>query len=342
MQPRDGRVVDHLKARAVVTAHQPPAAGRAKRSMKATVHLTAPTPDLIGQIRIAYRMAKSTEDTRNRLFAGVTAFVRTYASGWTPTDDAAERKRTAKAARRVVKQVLRRDRPLVDGKPAAPYPEVLDKDDPMPGDAELLETVRSMVEAIAGPWWRFEIERHGHRKRAEELIETLPGWQRIKHVSGFSSWGLVALIGEAGDLSDYSGCRQLFKQLGLAPDDCYPTGDRRTGRKIPRATRGRIIGIICDPLLRQQWRGERADDGGCLTAGESLAASDPTVVPAHAIGPFGAVYGEAKARHLAAGKSKGHAEKLARRSMVKALIHDVHLAWHDRPLDYATAVPEAA
>lgn len=77
------------------------------------------------------------------------------------------------------------------------------------------------------------------------------------------------------------------------------------------------MGIIADALLRAQWRGEK--DG----------------VPAHSIGPFGAVYGEAKARQLAAGKSKGRAEKLARRAMIKALIHDVHAAWHGKALAYA-------
>lgn len=97
------------------------------------------------------------------------------------------------------------------------------------------------------------------------------------------------------------------------------------------------MGIIADPLFRAQWRGAREGDDGSQRGNESQVDFDPvaTSIPAHAIGPFGAVYGEAKVRQLAAGKTKGHAEKLARRTMVKALLHDVHRAWHGVELDYA-------
>jgi len=108
----------------------------------------------------------------------------------------------------------------------------------------------------------------------------------------------------------------MYKRLGLAPDECYPRGEKSTGRKIPRATRGRIIGCLADPLLRAQWRSEKDD------------------VAAHPIGPYGAVYGTTKARQLATGKTPGHSHAIARRAMIKALIHDVHRAWFGLPLHY--------
>jgi hypothetical protein len=162
----------------------------------------------------------------------------------------------------------------------------------------------------------FEQERKIRQKAVRLAVQDLHGWQPFSTVKGFSPWGLGTIIGEAGDIGNYPGCRHLFKRLGLAPDDCYSRGEKSTGRMIPRSTRGRIMGIIADPLLRAQWRGETDDES------------------AHPIGPYGKVYGDTKARRLAEEKSKGHADKLARRTMVKALLHDVHRAWHGLPLDY--------
>lgn len=179
------------------------------------------------------------------------------------------------------------------------------------------ETLDAMEVEMAPVVAWFDARRKEHRKVAEKIVTPMDEWQRIVHVRGFGIWGMVALIGEAGDICDYSGCRKLYKRLGLAPDDAYPTGEKKKGRKIPRFTRGRIMGIIADPLLRAQWRGEKEG------------------VPAHPIGPYGAVYGITKARRLAEDKTKGHAERLARRTMVKALLHDVHAAWHGNNLLHA-------
>lgn len=190
------------------------------------------------------------------------------------------------------------------------------------GDAaDALDVMEAQMAPVT-EW--FDARRKEHRKMAERVVATMPEWHRISHVRGFGVWGMVALIGEAGDILDYSGCRKLFKRLGLAPNECYPAGEKKTGRKIPRNTRGRIMGIIADPLLRAQWRGEK--DG----------------VPAHAIGPFGQVYGEIKMRRLAEGKKSGHADRLARRAMVKALIHDIHAAWHNKPQRHSGALSDAA
>lgn len=138
----------------------------------------------------------------------------------------------------------------------------------------------------------------------------------VSDIQGFSSWGLSALVGEAGDLGNYPNPAKLHKRLGLAPDDAYPTGEKRKGRMIPRACRGRIFGMIADPLFKHQWRGEK--DG----------------VAPHAIGPYGVVYAAAKAKGLASGKTKKHADVLARRIMLKALVLDAWCAWHGRPLRY--------
>lgn len=244
-----------------------------------------------------YRAAKSSEAARIAIDQKLIALVRVYGTDWSADQDEKQRKEAATQARRVVETVR-----------ADTFPD--------PRDVLLCKAMADIVNSMHPAWAAFENARKQHRKDAEKLAKKMPAWAVIGEVRGFSAWGLVTLIGEAGNLSNYSGCRKLYKRLGLAPDECYPKGERSTGRMIPRSTRGRIMGIIADALLRAQWRGEKED------------------VPAHAIGPYGEVYRSVKQRHLAAGKPKGHADKLARRAMTKALIHDVHRAWHGQPLDY--------
>ena len=313
-----GRAGKTLNAIHGLTAQD--SAERATGTVSAKSMLTAPR-ETIDQIRLAYRLAKSAEQSRIRLDLGLYAFARVHLTDWQPDAEQVSRAKMAARAKAAVEAIRA-------GKEQ---------------EGVIFSGMAPLIHASEPSRVAFEAERKRHHKAAEKLVSALPGWQGIKHVSGFSAWGLATVIGEAGDLGAYSGCRKLFKRLGLAPDECYETGEKKTGRKIPRNSRGRIMGIIADPLLRAQWRGAREqDDDGSHVKVESHAADDPVVVPAHAIGPFGEVYGSVKARHLAAGKVKGHADKLARRAMVKALLHDVHRAWHGKTLDYATAVDEAA
>lgn len=278
--------------------------GRAEPRMAATKSLTVP-PILIGEIRHNYRLAKSAESARIVIDQKLASFVRVYLTDWTPGAEPIERLKANNQALRVIDTVR---------KGAEPKPQ----------DAELCEMVASMVVGMEPAREHFERARKEHRKEVERRVVRLNAWNRIRHINGFSAWGLGVLIGEAGDIGAYPGCRHLFKRLGLAPDACYESGVKKTGKKIPRAARGHVMGIIADPLLRAQWRGEKDD------------------IPAHPIGPFGRVYGDTKARKLAEGFTKGHADKTARRAMVKALIHDVHHAWHGMKLDYALDVPLVA
>jgi len=269
---------------------------RAKTNMNASGDMTV-SQDLIDAIRLDYRLAKSAENARIVIDHKLVSFARVYLTAWTPGGDEADRKKAAAQAMRAIKTIRAGDYPAEK-------------------DAELCEVMAPMVVGMEPSRSTFEAERKARRKSVEKYVRELPAWERLADIRGFSTWGLGVIVGEAGDLGNYPGCRHLYKRLGLAPDECYPNGEKSTGRMIPRSTRGRIMGIITDPLFRQQWRGEKDD------------------VPAHPIGPYGAVYGSNKARHLAEDKTKGHAHNLARRAMIKALLHDVHRAWHGQPLDY--------
>jgi len=296
---REGRAASLMQSKPALTAppDSVPRDRPAKAMLPAACHLTA-DPSLIAAIRLHYRLAKSAELSRIVIDQKLVSFARVFLTAWTPSGDEMTREKANKQAMRVIETIR-------------------DAETPREEDAALCEAMAKMVLAMEPSRAAFEAERKAQRKHAEKLAKTLPAWGRIEHVLGFGIWGLVTIIGEVGDVGLYPGCRHLYKRVGLAPDECYPRGEKSTGRMIPRAARGRIMGIIADPLLRQQWRGERDD------------------APAHAIGPFGKVYGETKARHLAAGKKPGHADKIARRAMVKALLHDVHRAWHGMALDYA-------
>lgn len=270
-------------------------------------------PGTVDRIRLHYRLSKAAEGARIKIDHGLVSYVRVHLTAWQPDLDEKARKREAVAARAAVKALL-------GGKAGAL-------------DVPLAANAAGLVLDIAAARHALLARDNDHRREAERLAKALPAWRRIGHVKGFSAWGLAVLVGEAGDVGLYSGCRKLYKRFGLCPDDCYPKGEKKTGRKIPRGTRGRLMGIVADPLFRAQWRGEK------------------DVIPAHAIGPYGAVYADAKARRIArvlAGErgekehahtlktgSNGWADKGARRAMVKALLHDVWCAWHGAPLRYA-------
>ena len=146
---------------------------------------------------------------------------------------------------------------------------------------------------------------------------------------GFSVHGLAVIVGNSGDLSNYPGPAALWKRLGWAPADEYETGEKSDGRKVPRARKGRIYGVIVPQIIKAQVRRVKDDDG---------RKTDESV----AIGPYGAVYLETKARLLErftaeGGKApKWHASNLAYRVMLKALLRDLWCAWRDEDVGEAS------
>ncbi len=268
----------------------------------------------IDEIRLNYRLAKRAERSRIAIDQHLCSFALVYLTDWTPDGTEFDRDKESKRALRVV-NAIRNDKK------------------PPTKDEELFGLMTPMVLGVEPARDTFERERKARRKVVEPLAESLPPWARLENIRGFSSWGLGTIVGEAGDIGSYSGCRKLYKRLGFAPDECYPKGEKKTGRMIPRSTKGRIIGIIYEPLFRAQWAAERGPNGESLT--KESEKGQPGNIPAHGIGPYGAVYGHTKARHLASGKTNSHAHNLARRTTIKALLHDVHSAWHEQPLTYA-------
>ena len=124
--------------------------------------------------------------------------------------------------------------------------------------------------------------RAGIEKEMIRLAKTLPAAPFIEKVRGVSPLGLAVIVGEAGDLSGYSGPDKLRKRLGVAPKHCYPIHvDERTGKKVhmvPKRRRGEMYGVIIESLFKAQ--SGNVDDDGVVT---------------REAGPYRLVYDQAKA-----------------------------------------------
>lgn len=169
----------------------------------------------------------------------------------------------------------------------------------------------------------WDAERQAIEKEMKRVAESLPVSAWVKAQKGFSLLGLAVLVGETGDLANYSGPAKVWKRLGLACLDgvrqgSIPpnlTGNARSeawaSRGYSPLRRAEVFAFIDDVMLRAQWRGEKDE------------------VPAHAIGPYGEVYAERKAWNLARDLKPGHAERDARRFMAKRFIRDMWVAWQE-------------
>jgi hypothetical protein len=174
-------------------------------------------------------------------------------------------------------------------------------------------------------------------------------WPWIRNVRGVAELGLAVIIAEAGDVASYSGPAKLWKRLGLACVDGIRQGRVPPGlsrehraeewkrRGYNPARRAEIWAFLDDTMFRAQWRGDRDEDGR-----QPAKTGKPVAVPAHAIGPFGQVYGERKAWNLARGLAPRHADNEARRFMAKRFVRDLWIARRDLAIKRLPMPAEAA
>lgn len=203
----------------------------------------------------------------------------------------------------------------------------------------VIAAVAPLVLVTASSRQGFDELRDGTEKEMRRLARLLPVWTWAKAVSGLSDLGLAVIVGEAGDLSAYrkvpgkpgSGVAKLWKRLGLAViGDVRQGGLQRSAAASEWIVHGynrerrAEIWVIGDVVLRQQWRGDRDEDGG-----KPKKTGKPVAVPAHSIGPYGDVYGEKKAEYLDREWDAGHADAAARRYMTKRIIRHLWYAWRD-------------
>lgn len=154
-------------------------------------------------------------------------------------------------------------------------------------------------------------------------------------VAGFGVRGLGMIVGlAAGDNhmgpTDFSTRKKFRSRLGLA------NSDEANYRQKTKFRRGQLWSFLYDALLRQQWLGDKDEDGNSPSK-----SGKPVAVAAHPIGPYGEIYGRMKARymqrvvdtaHLPPGKDKWvpkRADFAARRAMAQRLLDDLWRVWRE-------------
>lgn len=186
-----------------------------------------------------------------------------------------------------------------------------------------------IVRASAAGRVHWDTLRDGTEKEMRRLARTLPAYAWVQTVAGLSDLGLAIIVGEAGDLSNYATKERVWKRLGLA----VIGGQRQRGLSDADAAaehgyspkrRAEVWAICSDAMFRKQWRGAKDD------------------APAHAIGPYGAIYARRKAATADREWVPARRDADARRIMTKAVIEDLWRVWNGKPPLAGTAAQDAA
>ena len=158
----------------------------------------------------------------------------------------------------------------------------------------------------------------GNRKQVEKdmakVAKTLPVAEWVDGVKGFGIGSLAAVIGEAGDLSNYPTHSHLWKRLGLAVID----GGRQ--RLVPGA----------DALVHGYSPSRRSvvwNVGQCVFKSQSQRVDKETGEVKVEAGEYRKLYDARKEYELTRVETKGHAHNRATRYVEKKLMRDLWKAW---------------
>ena len=158
----------------------------------------------------------------------------------------------------------------------------------------------------------------GNRKQVEKdmakVAKTLPVAEWVDGVKGFGIGSLAAVIGEAGDLSNYPTHSHLWKRLGLAVID----GGRQ--RLVPGA----------DALVHGYSPSRRSvvwNIGQCVFKSQSQRVDKETGEVKIEAGEYRKLYDARKEYEMGRVETKGHAHNRATRYIEKKLMRDLWKAW---------------
>lgn len=158
----------------------------------------------------------------------------------------------------------------------------------------------------------------GNRKQVEKDMEkvakTLPVAKWVEGIKGFGIGSLAAVIGEAGDLSNYPTHSHLWKRLGLAVID----GGRQ--RMVPGA----------DALAHGYSPSRRSviwNIGQCVLKAQSQRVDKETGEVKAEAGEYRKLYDARKEYEMGRVETKGHAHNRATRYVEKKLMRDLWKAW---------------
>lgn len=258
-------------------------------------------PDTIAALVSLQRRRRFCIVSQSRCDRSCEAFIATQIGG-ARSDDEKERKAVWKQASALRKQVEAGGEGLVDA-----------------GDQtyRALSACTPIIVQSAAARAGWDALRNQVEKDMRRLAQTLPAYQWVKGVAGLSDLGLAVIVGETGDLSAYATKERVWKRLGLAVIEGFrqrrmADADQAAVHGYNPKRRAEIWAICSDSMSRQQWRGAKDD------------------APAHANGPYGAVYARRKANTDGREWTPARRDADARRIMTKAVVEDLWRVWNGK------------
>lgn len=167
-----------------------------------------------------------------------------------------------------------------------------------------------------------EDHRKSLEKRLETLAKDLPVYDWWVAIMGAGALGLAGLVGEAGDLSNYSNPAKLWKRMGLA----VLHGERQ--RKVSN------VELALEHGYAPHRRSLVWNIGDSIIKAQSQRTDKETGEIKREAGEYRLLYDARKEYELPRVQDskapKGHAHSRAKRYMEKRLLRDLWRAWRDQ------------
>jgi hypothetical protein len=154
-------------------------------------------PATIQKLRELQAMRLAAIKAQIRSTNAVKALVRRML-GWNATAEEEDREKVNKLATAIVAAVVK-------GK------------EPPEGTAHVADTLREYIVSNAEAQKPHDDLREGIEKQMEKIAKTLPVAPFVEATRGFGYKMLAVIVGEAGDLANYSNPGKLWKRFGMAP-----------------------------------------------------------------------------------------------------------------------------
>lgn len=285
----------------------------------------SPLAETIAQIRAAHRERCFWMEQRKRSYLALGAYLRT-ALGWSLNKPPAERKAIEAealalidAGEKYVKARKKYKAKEKEGSNSAQLPSIPDN---LKRFAHIVVPNVEMISTLIGLETLQE-------KKMKFLAEQLPvsGW--MEAIPGCGLLGLAIIVGEAGDLGNYSNPAKLWKRMGVAVIDgirqgAIPPGTSRDQRAAAwvermyspvRRSRLYTIGVAMamnkDCPYRQVYLDRKAYEAAKAEA-DGLIVAPAAKIPKKKASGY---------------RSLGHIDNRARRYMEKRLLRDLWNAW---------------
>lgn len=171
------------------------------------------------------------------------------------------------------------------------------------GEHHMADTAFAAIFPLVEGRKSVETARKQVEKRLGVLAADLPAAEWVNQTRGFGIASLAAIIGEAGDLSDYPTVAKLWKRMGLA---VMPSGRQR-----------KVAGA------------EGIEHGYSPARRSVIWSLGDSIIKVG--GTYKLVYNERKEYESPRVETKMHAHNRAKRYMEKRVLRDLWVAWR-RPL----------